>query len=198
MDGIISSQCKKCGSSTPGRHVSHAAIQRTISEWKCHRCMAPARDCRITIEPVYPTEAFVPEAALVRQQEDDSERETFIPETPLVQQQEEEVDDLEQEILAPLFRTEAHQLMRAINDSLVSYQEYDETVAKKGLDLGQVFALPCGRFEDSSVYCGVCQEPAVGDFITRLPNCSHRFHKTCINPWLLENNSCPNCRKQVV
>jgi len=28
--------------------------------------------------------------------------------------------------------------------------------------------------------------------------CEHGFHPSCINPWLLQNNTCPNCRAGVV
>ena len=89
------------------------------------------------------------------------------------------------------------ELMLAINQSLISYQSHQNMGKREGLDMGQVFALPCGRWDDASVFCGVCQEPAVGDFVTRLPLCDHRFHKLCINPWLFIHNTCPICRKQV-
>lgn len=28
--------------------------------------------------------------------------------------------------------------------------------------------------------------------------CGHVFHKKCINEWLKENSSCPNCREKVI
>ena len=24
--------------------------------------------------------------------------------------------------------------------------------------------------------------------------CSHIYHTKCVNPWIIKNNSCPNCR----
>lgn len=86
----------------------------------------------------------------------------------------------------------------AINASLISYQIAQEKKKPAGLDLGQIFALPCGRHDDSSIFCSVCQDPACGDHVMRLPNCGHMFHKLCINPWLIEHNTCPTCRKNVV
>lgn len=43
--------------------------------------------------------------------------------------------------------------------------------------------------------CSVCQDDFnAGDSLVLLP-CGHKFHDACIKPWLVENNSCPVCRK---
>ncbi|KAL8793066.1 MAG: hypothetical protein Q9195_004378 [Heterodermia aff. obscurata] len=44
--------------------------------------------------------------------------------------------------------------------------------------------------------CAICQEPMEGgsERAIRLP-CSHIFGKRCITEWLLEQNSCPKCRR---
>lgn len=52
---------------------------------------------------------------------------------------------------------------------------------------------------DEDAKCAIC----VSYFRCRqvyvaLPACQHRFHKTCIQPWLLQHNRCcPTCRKDV-
>jgi len=46
--------------------------------------------------------------------------------------------------------------------------------------------------------CAICYEPyEVLDEIRTFP-CRHVFHKSCVDPWLLEKGSCPMCFKDVV
>uniref|UniRef100_A0A669B352 RING-type domain-containing protein n=1 Tax=Oreochromis niloticus TaxID=8128 RepID=A0A669B352_ORENI len=50
---------------------------------------------------------------------------------------------------------------------------------------------------DSSM-CAVCIESyKVGDVVTVL-TCDHIFHKTCIEPWLLERRTCPMCKCDIL
>lgn len=49
--------------------------------------------------------------------------------------------------------------------------------------------------DDRAEGCSICQDDLnVGDTVVVLP-CEHTFHEACITPWLVENNSCPICRK---
>jgi hypothetical protein len=49
-------------------------------------------------------------------------------------------------------------------------------------------------FEDEEECCPICLvEYEVGDDIRCLP-CNHEFHKSCVDPWLGHNASCPACR----
>ncbi|KAL7886367.1 hypothetical protein AOLI_G00066620 [Acnodon oligacanthus] len=46
--------------------------------------------------------------------------------------------------------------------------------------------------------CAVCIDAFKrGDTVTTLP-CSHLFHKTCIEPWLLEHHTCPMCKYDIL
>lgn len=46
--------------------------------------------------------------------------------------------------------------------------------------------------------CAVCIEAyKVGDVVTVL-TCDHIFHKTCIEPWLLERRTCPMCKCDIL
>ncbi|GFP87951.1 E3 ubiquitin-protein ligase ring1 [Phtheirospermum japonicum] len=45
--------------------------------------------------------------------------------------------------------------------------------------------------------CAVCKDSfIVGTVVNRLP-CFHRFHPSCILPWLSTRNTCPLCRHEV-
>jgi hypothetical protein len=49
--------------------------------------------------------------------------------------------------------------------------------------------------EEKALWCSICtDEFKVGEQVRLLP-CNHRFHPSCIDPWLLNMNStCPLCR----
>ncbi|KAI9579512.1 hypothetical protein GQX74_006049 [Glossina fuscipes] len=46
--------------------------------------------------------------------------------------------------------------------------------------------------------CAICIEAyKISDLIRVLP-CKHEFHKSCIDPWLLEHRTCPMCKLDVL
>uniref|UniRef100_A0A914W605 RING-type domain-containing protein n=1 Tax=Plectus sambesii TaxID=2011161 RepID=A0A914W605_9BILA len=46
--------------------------------------------------------------------------------------------------------------------------------------------------------CPVCIDPyRCGDIVRVLP-CRHVFHKTCVDPWLLEHRTCPMCKSDIL
>ena len=51
--------------------------------------------------------------------------------------------------------------------------------------------------EDPS--CSVCIEQFEdGDVIKTMPTCQHVFHKECIDEWLAQHSTCPNCRASLL
>lgn len=46
--------------------------------------------------------------------------------------------------------------------------------------------------------CTICLELMNRQNVVRMNTCSHLFHETCINEWLIRSHSCPNCRVSVV
>lgn len=48
------------------------------------------------------------------------------------------------------------------------------------------------------IFCSVCLEQVKeGQRTVVIKNCQHGFHQSCLDPWLLSNKSCPNCRGAV-
>ncbi|VDO25768.1 unnamed protein product [Haemonchus placei] len=46
--------------------------------------------------------------------------------------------------------------------------------------------------------CAVCIDPyQTGDVVRTLP-CRHVYHKSCIDPWLLEHRTCPMCKADIL
>ncbi|NXM73716.1 RN128 ligase, partial [Serilophus lunatus] len=46
--------------------------------------------------------------------------------------------------------------------------------------------------------CVVCFEQYKPNDIVRVLTCNHVFHKTCIDPWLLEHRTCPLCKYDIL
>ena len=57
--------------------------------------------------------------------------------------------------------------------------------------------LLCDELPDDA--CSICLEDfKTGDNIKKL-NCTHIFHKACLEPWLNDNNrNCPMCRTDII
>jgi len=49
------------------------------------------------------------------------------------------------------------------------------------------------KFEGQET-CSICTEDFVVGELARQPNCSHRFHQTCLWSWLNFHRTCPSCR----
>ncbi|XP_054708577.1 RING finger protein 150-like [Uloborus diversus] len=74
------------------------------------------------------------------------------------------------------------------------------SAAKKALDKIPVKTVRNDESgaEDDYECCAVCIEPfQQGELIRTLP-CKHCFHKICIDPWLLEQRSCPMCKLDIL
>jgi hypothetical protein len=52
------------------------------------------------------------------------------------------------------------------------------------------------RNSNNTNNCSICMSEIEDDIIGIL-KCDHYFHITCIDPWLLTHDSCPNCRYQL-
>ncbi|EAL58372.1 KIAA1133 protein [Wolbachia endosymbiont of Drosophila ananassae] len=50
------------------------------------------------------------------------------------------------------------------------------------------------RLAIESVQCSICNDTNAEIDFVETP-CQHRFHRTCVTSWLLQNETCPNCRQ---
>ncbi|GFO30859.1 RING finger protein [Plakobranchus ocellatus] len=46
--------------------------------------------------------------------------------------------------------------------------------------------------------CAVCIEPYKDGDVIRLMPCRHVFHKSCVDPWLLDHRTCPMCKLDIL
>jgi hypothetical protein len=53
------------------------------------------------------------------------------------------------------------------------------------------------RINEQNYECSICMTDAIGTDAL-LTKCKHRFHTSCIGPWLVRNTTCPNCRQLAI
>jgi hypothetical protein len=53
------------------------------------------------------------------------------------------------------------------------------------------------QINEQDYECSICMTDA-RDPDAVLTNCNHRFHASCITPWLTRNRTCPNCRQLAI
>ncbi|XP_075424176.1 E3 ubiquitin-protein ligase ZNRF3 isoform X2 [Ascaphus truei] len=67
----------------------------------------------------------------------------------------------------------------------------------KGLREGSCGALDT-LSSSSTSDCAICLEKYIDGEELRVIPCTHRFHKRCVDPWLLQNHTCPHCRHNII
>ncbi|XP_030431916.1 E3 ubiquitin-protein ligase RNF128 isoform X2 [Gopherus evgoodei] len=72
--------------------------------------------------------------------------------------------------------------------------------AKKAIGQLQLRTLKQGDKEigPDGDSCAVCIEVYKPNDVVRILTCNHLFHKTCIDPWLLEHRTCPMCKLDIL
>lgn len=98
-------------------------------------------------------------------------------------------------------------ILQCANHSL---RQTVQWVALRGLNSGMkkkdMVALPTSTYRNSgsptspssTSACAICLvDFSNGDKIRELPNCTHKYHVSCIDKWLLSHSSCPTCRHQL-
>ncbi|XP_054852203.1 E3 ubiquitin-protein ligase RNF128 isoform X2 [Eublepharis macularius] len=72
--------------------------------------------------------------------------------------------------------------------------------AKKAIGRLQLRTLKQGDKETGpdGDNCAVCIEVYKPNDVVRILTCNHLFHKSCIDPWLLEHRTCPMCKCDIL
>ncbi|XP_039117030.1 probable E3 ubiquitin-protein ligase RHY1A, partial [Dioscorea cayenensis subsp. rotundata] len=59
-------------------------------------------------------------------------------------------------------------------------------------------AVAADGVTQTSLECGICLEKfMLGDELIKL-QCGHRFHLTCLEPWVRSSGDCPYCRASII
>ncbi|XP_078277400.1 E3 ubiquitin-protein ligase znrf3 isoform X2 [Rhinoraja longicauda] len=67
-------------------------------------------------------------------------------------------------------------------------------VSREGNNCGASDTLSSSSTSD----CAICLEKYVDGEELRVIPCTHRFHKRCVDPWLLQHHTCPHCRHNII
>ncbi|TDG99427.1 hypothetical protein EPR50_G00194150 [Perca flavescens] len=72
--------------------------------------------------------------------------------------------------------------------------------AKKAISKLQVRTIRKGDQETESDFdnCAVCIEGYKANDVVRILPCRHLFHKSCVDPWLLDHRTCPMCKMNIL
>ncbi|XP_038648383.1 RING finger protein 150a isoform X2 [Scyliorhinus canicula] len=72
--------------------------------------------------------------------------------------------------------------------------------AKKAIGKLQIRTIKKGDKETESDFdnCAVCIEGYKSNDVVRILPCRHLFHKTCVDPWLLDHRTCPMCKMNIL
>lgn len=55
------------------------------------------------------------------------------------------------------------------------------------------------ELEDAGRICIICRDALLlAEHPKKLPGCGHVFHKYCLKGWLMQQNSCPTCRRDIM
>lgn len=71
---------------------------------------------------------------------------------------------------------------------------------QKGMPTAQVASLPCSEATESCLgSCVICMsEIEQGDCIRIMSSCGHKFHRPCIDQWLIRVDRCPSCNVPIL
>uniref|UniRef100_A0A8C0N8W6 RING finger protein 150 n=1 Tax=Canis lupus familiaris TaxID=9615 RepID=A0A8C0N8W6_CANLF len=72
--------------------------------------------------------------------------------------------------------------------------------AKKAISKLQVRTIKKGDKETEPDFdnCAVCIEGYKPNDVVRILPCRHLFHKSCVDPWLLDHRTCPMCKMNIL
>ncbi|KAI3666820.1 hypothetical protein L6452_41858 [Arctium lappa] len=102
-------------------------------------------------------------------------------------------------VAALVLNSVIHVILRRRRESM----EAATNVKSPGLEKRALRKIPVAVFRlrtgGSATECTIC----LGDFmdgekVRVLPECNHEFHVKCVDKWLAEHTSCPNCRRSLV
>ncbi|XP_053559672.1 RING finger protein 150 isoform X2 [Bombina bombina] len=72
--------------------------------------------------------------------------------------------------------------------------------AKKAISKLQIRTIKKGDKETEPDFdnCAVCIEGYKPNDVVRILPCRHLFHKSCVDPWLLDHRTCPMCKMNIL
>ena len=70
-------------------------------------------------------------------------------------------------------------------------------IPKRVLTLSEINRIPTKKVKDCGNSCDICLDDLKKGENTKILNCKHYYHTSCVDPWLKQHPTCPKCRRQV-
>jgi hypothetical protein len=93
-----------------------------------------------------------------------------------------------------------HYLRSIVLNNLLQERFSTSLNGAESLTQEELSRLPSLRASDSLIgsECAICHERiSFQELVRKLPGCSHSFHQTCIDDWLVQSPTCPLCRNNI-
>eukprot|EP00536_Pseudo-nitzschia_multiseries_P017350 jgi/Psemu1/321162/estExt_fgenesh1_pm.C_15120001 len=80
----------------------------------------------------------------------------------------------------------------ALKQRVAAFNKYRQLM--KGMNR---FKSPSEEELEKEHICIICRDEMTAETAKRLPGCGHIFHKSCLREWLVQQQTCPICRKDI-
>ncbi|XP_072839798.2 E3 ubiquitin-protein ligase ZNRF3 [Pogona vitticeps] len=105
-------------------------------------------------------------------------------------------------ILLVKIKLKQRRSQNSMNRLAVQALEKMETRKFKSKLKGGACEGSCGALDSlsssSTSDCAICLEKYLDGEELRVIPCAHRFHRKCVDPWLLQHHTCPHCRHNII
>ena len=70
-------------------------------------------------------------------------------------------------------------------------------IPQRILTLSEIDRIPTKKVSECGKSCDICLDDFKKGDNSKVLNCKHYYHVSCVDPWLKQHPSCPKCRRQV-
>lgn len=82
----------------------------------------------------------------------------------------------------------------------IIYEQYEKVIKRKNNKANKLLKnlekIKCKSKEKNKDKCVICFENLKNNLVVKTP-CNHLVHRKCLKKWLLDNKTCPLCRKNI-
>lgn len=89
---------------------------------------------------------------------------------------------------------EVYMSFQQLKERLMSFMKYRRLM----LQLNEFPDVSEEQLEEAGDICIICRDPMRTSNCKALPSCGHIFHKSCLREWLVQQQSCPTCRSDIL
>nr|BAT25232.1 host Der3 [Nitzschia sp. IriIs04] len=88
---------------------------------------------------------------------------------------------------------EVYMSFQALKQRLLAFGKYRRLMAS----MNQFENPTQEELDEAGTTCIICRDDMTVDTTRRLPGCGHLFHQTCLRDWLVQQQTCPTCQRDI-